>query len=76
MTAKRDASSLEVHWHSSEADETVTLIGPQGHMSHTIGPPRLENPVEESSTDALVLGYHAAVAQVRRNHGSSRFPLP
>ncbi len=41
-----------------EADETVTLIGPRGRLSHVpiIGPPRSENQVEVSPTDALVLG--------------------
>ena len=41
-----------------EADETVTLIGPRGHVGHVpvIGPPRPENQVQVSSTDALVLG--------------------
>jgi propanediol utilization protein len=41
-----------------EAAETVTLIGPRGHLSHVpvIGPPRHENQAEVSSTDALMLG--------------------
>lgn len=44
--------------HMYEADETVTLIGPRGHLSHVpvIGPPRSENQVAVSPTDALVLG--------------------
>jgi len=46
-----------------EAYETVTLIGPRGHLDHVrvIGPPRSENQVELSSTDALALGIAAPV---------------
>lgn len=41
-----------------EADETVTLAGPSGQLNHVrvIGPPRAENQIEVSSTDALMLG--------------------
>jgi propanediol utilization protein len=41
-----------------EADETVTLIGPGGHLNHVpiVGPPRSENQIEVSATDAQVLG--------------------
>jgi propanediol utilization protein len=44
-----------------EAGETVTLIGPRGHLDHVcvIGPPRAENQVEISSTDAQILGFTA-----------------
>jgi propanediol utilization protein len=44
-----------------EAGETVTLIGPRGHLDHVcvIGPPRAENQVEISSTDARILGISA-----------------
>ncbi len=44
-----------------EAGETVTLIGPRGHLDHVrvIGPPRTENQVEISSTDAQILGISA-----------------
>lgn len=46
-----------------EADETVTLIGPRGHLNHVrvIGPARLENQVEISLTDAETLGIFAPV---------------
>lgn len=46
-----------------EAHETVTLIGPGGHLNHVpiIGPPRAENQVEVSSTDAQILGIAAPV---------------
>jgi propanediol utilization protein len=46
-----------------EAGETVTLIGPRGHLDHVcvIGPPRAENQVEISSTDAQLLGISAPV---------------
>lgn len=41
-----------------EAEETVTIIGPGGHLNHVpiIGPPRAENQIEVSSTDAQILG--------------------
>lgn len=41
-----------------EADETVTLIGPTGQLNHVpiIGPPRTENQIEVSTTDAQILG--------------------
>lgn len=41
-----------------EADETVTLTGPHGQLTHIriVGPPRTENQVEVSSTDARILG--------------------
>jgi propanediol utilization protein len=44
-----------------EVGETVTLIGPRGHLDHVrvIGPPRTENQVEISSTDAQILGISA-----------------
>jgi propanediol utilization protein len=44
-----------------EAGETVTLVGPRGHLDHVcvIGPPRAENQVEISSTDAKILGISA-----------------
>jgi propanediol utilization protein len=46
-----------------EAGETVTLIGPRGHLDHVqvIGPPRAENQVELSSTDAQLLGISVPV---------------
>ncbi len=46
-----------------EADETVTLIGPLGHLANVqiIGPPRSESQVEVSSADALTLGISAPV---------------
>jgi propanediol utilization protein len=41
-----------------EADETVTLIGPGGHLHHVpiIGPPRATDQVEISPSDARILG--------------------
>lgn len=41
-----------------EAVETVTLVGPRGRLANVqiIGPPRSENQIEVSSTDALTLG--------------------
>jgi propanediol utilization protein len=46
-----------------EAGETVSLIGPRGHLDHVrvIGPPRAENQVELSSTDAQILGISVPV---------------
>lgn len=56
-----------------EAGETVTLIGPRGHLDHVcvIGPPRAENQVEISSTDAQILGI---AAPVRRSGNVDRTP--
>lgn len=46
-----------------EADETVTLIGPRGHLNHIpiIGPPRAEDQIEVSMTDAEILGIKVPV---------------
>ena len=46
-----------------EADETVTLIGPGGHLNHVpiVGPPRDENQIEVSATDARILGISVPV---------------
>lgn len=40
------------------AEETVTLIGPQGRLEHVriVGPPRAEDQIELSRTDELALG--------------------
>jgi propanediol utilization protein len=48
-----------------EAEETVALIGPTGHVNHVpvIGPPRLENQIEVSSTDAQILGIAVPLRQ-------------
>jgi propanediol utilization protein len=45
------------------AEESVTLIGPHGRMPNVrvIGPPRPENQVELSLTDAVTLGIDAPV---------------
>lgn len=45
------------------AEESVTLIGPHGRIPNVrvIGPPRPENQVELSPTDALTLGIDAPV---------------
>jgi len=47
------------------AEETVTLIGPQGRIPHVriVGPPRAVNQVELSRTDALTLGINAPVRE-------------
>ncbi len=56
-----------------EAGETVTLIGPRGHLDHVcvIGPPRAENQVEISFTDAQTLGI---AAPVRRSGDVDKTP--
>lgn len=56
-----------------EAGESVTLIGPRGHLDHVcvIGPPRAENQVELSSTDAQTLGI---IAPVRRSGRVDKTP--
>jgi acetate kinase len=43
------------------AEETVTLIGPSGHIPHVrvVGPPRAECQVEVSRSDEFVLGIDA-----------------
>jgi putative phosphotransacetylase len=45
------------------AEETVTLVGPQGRIPNVrvIGPPRDDNQIEISRTDARVLGIRAPV---------------
>ena len=45
------------------AEESVTLIGPMGRVENVrvIGPPRLENQVELSQTDARALGIEVPV---------------
>ena len=45
------------------AEETVTLVGPRGTLSHVriVGPPRAEDQVEISRTDELALGLDAPV---------------
>jgi acetate kinase len=47
------------------AEETVTLVGPQGRIPHVriVGPPRAVNQVELSRTDALTLGINAPVRE-------------
>jgi acetate kinase len=47
------------------AEESVTLIGPQGRLPHVrvVGPPRMVNQVELSRTDALTLGVNAPVRE-------------
>lgn len=47
------------------AEECVTLIGPHGRISQVrvVGPPRAENQVELSRTDALTLGIMAPVRE-------------
>jgi len=47
------------------AEECVTLIGPHGRIPHVriVGPPRTENQVELSRTDALTLGIKAPVRE-------------
>jgi acetate kinase len=47
------------------AEETVTLVGPRGHLSHVriVGPPRLEDQVELSRTDEIMLGIDAPVRE-------------
>jgi propanediol utilization protein len=56
-----------------EAEETVTLIGPGGRLNHVpvIGPPRLENQIEVSHTDAQVLGIEVPL---RRSGHVARTP--
>jgi len=47
------------------AEELVTLVGPHGRIPHVriVGPPRAENQVELSRTDALTLGINAPVRE-------------
>ncbi len=47
------------------AEECVTLVGPHGRIPHVriVGPPRAENQVELSRTDALTLGIKAPVRE-------------
>jgi propanediol utilization protein len=47
------------------AEECVTLIGPHGRIPHVriVGPPRAENQVELSRTDALTLGMRVPVRE-------------
>ncbi|HVO47537.1 MAG TPA: phosphate propanoyltransferase [Steroidobacteraceae bacterium] len=44
-------------------EETVALVGPQGRLGHVkvLGPPRSEDQVEISRTDAIALGLDAPV---------------
>jgi acetate kinase len=47
------------------AEETVTLIGPRGRLTHVrvVGPPRLEDQVELSRTDEIALGIDAPLRE-------------
>ena len=47
------------------AQETVTLVGPRGRLTHVriVGPPRLEDQVELSRTDEIALGIDAPLRE-------------
>lgn len=47
------------------AEETVTLVGPRGRLSHVriVGPPRSEDQVELSRTDGIELGINAPLRE-------------
>ena len=47
------------------AEETVTLVGPQGRLDHVriVGPPRFEDQVELSRTDEIELGINAPLRE-------------
>jgi acetate kinase len=47
------------------AEETVTLIGPRGRMSHVaiVGPPRSDDQIEVSRTDEFTLGIDAPMRE-------------
>jgi acetate kinase len=47
------------------ADETVTLVGPRGRLSHVriVGPPRSDNQVELARTDEIALGIDAPLRE-------------
>ena len=47
------------------ANETVTLVGPRGRLSHVriVGPPRSDNQVELARTDEIALGIDAPLRE-------------
>ncbi len=61
---------LSVHSQLSQpgqyaANETVTLVGPRGRLSHVriVGPPRSDNQVELARTDEIALGIDAPLRE-------------